>query len=160
MAEHARRRQQDNSFRRHGVPPIFRTFSGCAQCRFRTTLWKPPFGNGLVMDVTAVCVLDRIIDDTGCDRVEVHVRDGLPELIGRVDDPRSVSALPEPSEEAPTAVETSGVSGLKAQHRTPERVNTGRDHQMTVVADQARHGITAMHGRDSQSPPEHRRLQK
>ena len=89
------------------------------------------------MDVTAVCVLDRIIDDTGCDRVEVHVRDGLPEVIVRIDDPRPVSALPEPSEESPTAVETSGASGLKAQHRTPERVNTGRDHQMTVVADQA-----------------------
>jgi hypothetical protein len=79
---------------------------------------------------------DRIVDDAGCHRVEVHVRNDLPEIFRRIDNSCPISTLPEPSEVSLTPVEFSRNLGLKTLHRTPKRDRAGLHHQMVMVTHQ------------------------
>jgi hypothetical protein len=83
--------------------------------------------------VSAVVVFSGIRDDPGSDRIEVNIRDRLPEVLLRVDDSDAVSALPEPAKVSMALVVVSGDVGLETQHRTPERHSTGLDDQVIVL---------------------------
>ena len=60
--------------------------------------------------VPTVDVVTRIFDCAGRNRVEVDVRDNLAEVLIRIDDPRSVPTLPEPSEIAVSPVVSMGAT--------------------------------------------------
>ena len=87
--------------------------------------------------MSAVSVIDRIFNDTGRYRVEMHVGYDLPQVITRIDDPCPISTLPEPPEISSPPIELPCNDGLKALHRTPQWNRARLHDEVVVVAHQA-----------------------
>ena len=68
------------------------------------------------LSVTAVVILGGVIDDAGCDRVEVDVGNDLSEVLVGVDHSRPVTALPEPAEITMAPVVVPGHAALQPGH--------------------------------------------
>ena len=81
-------------------------------------------------------VFGRVLHDSGCERVEMDIRNRLSEVVFRVEETGAVSTLQEPAKVLVTIVVVPGDVRLQARHRVPKRNGPSLDDQVVVIAHQ------------------------